>query len=191
MLRDLGYFIVKVFREIEHKGAFFLSRFLKDIPVCLSDSTDADAVELMSYLRQKYAHQAIVDMDVYLGKERVPCRLIGYRLSEEIVSQRRRKACEQFRKKGKTPSKEYLSWLEFSWYITNVDRQTWSAEVVGMVYRLRWQIELLFKSWKSLLEIHVLKGTRAERIECFLYGRFISITILTMLYGVCHLVCRE
>jgi hypothetical protein len=32
-----------------------------------------------------------------------------------------------------------------------------------------------------LLQIHVLKGTRPERIKCLLYGRLITIVILNML----------
>ena len=39
-------------------------------------------------------------------------------------------------------------------------------------------MELLFKEWKSLLHLHVLKGTRPERIRCFLYGRLITMTML-------------
>jgi hypothetical protein len=54
----------------------------------------------------------------------------------------------------------------------------WAAEVVATVYRIRWQIELLFKQWKSLLHLHVLKGTRPERLRCLLYGRLITITML-------------
>ena len=44
-------------------------------------------------------------------------------------------------------------------------------------------IELTFKSWKSLLQLHLLKGSRPERIECLLYGRLITITILNILYA--------
>ena len=55
------------------------------------------------------------------------------------------------------------------------------AEVVETVYRIRWQIELLFKQWKSLLHLHVLKGTRPERIKCLLYGRLITIMLLMRL----------
>ena len=54
----------------------------------------------------------------------------------------------------------------------------WAAEVVATVYRIRWQIELLFKQWKSLLHLHVLKGTRPERIRCLLSGRLMTITLL-------------
>jgi hypothetical protein len=53
--------------------------------------------------------------------------------------------------------------------------------VVGTVYRLRWQVELTFRNWKSLLKINVLKGTRPERIKCIIYGRLITITMLAMI----------
>ena len=38
------------------------------------------------------------------------------------------------------------------------------------------------KQWKSLLHIHVLAGTRPERIKCLLYGR---LTTITMLMRIC------
>src|SRR6266699_3945371 len=75
---------------------------------------------------------------------------------------------------------EYLNWLACGFYITNVRQQIWPSKVVGTVYRLRWQVELTFKNWKSLLNIHVLKGTRPERIKCILYGRLITITMMTL-----------
>src|SRR2546428_5933885 len=39
----------------------------------------------------------------------------------------------------------------------------------------------MFKNWKSLLNIHILKGTRPERIKCILYGRLITITMMTLI----------
>ena len=51
-------------------------------------------------------------------------------------------------------------------------------EAVGTVYRLRWQVELVFKNWKSLFQINVLKGTRSERIRCLIYGRLIVILVV-------------
>jgi hypothetical protein len=46
---------------------------------------------------------------------------------------------------------------------------------------VRWHIALTFKHWKSLLQIHVRQGTRPERIQCLLYGRFSTIVMLNML----------
>jgi IS4 transposase len=54
-------------------------------------------------------------------------------------------------------------------------------EALGTIYRLRWQVELTFKHWKSLFRINVLKGTRPERIQCLIYGRLIVILVVQRL----------
>lgn len=149
----------------------------------LESPAQAGAVVLVDYLQQHYPDDAVIDLPVYIGQERLPCRLLAYRLPDDVVKQRRRKASEEARKKGRMLTQEYLNWLAFGFYITNVSQQVWSSKVVGTVYRLRWQVELTFKNWKSLLNIHVLKGTRPERIKCILYGRLITITMMTLVYS--------
>ena len=42
-------------------------------------------------------------------------------------------------------------------------------------------MELVFKNWKSLFQINVLKGTRPERILCLIYGRLIVILVVQRL----------
>ncbi|KTA86978.1 hypothetical protein VO71_21075 [Aeromonas salmonicida subsp. smithia] len=37
----------------------------------------------------------------------------------------------------------------FCVWMTNLARETWPAERVMRLYRCRWQVELLFKEWKS------------------------------------------
>jgi len=54
-------------------------------------------------------------------------------------------------------------------------------EAVGIAYRLRWQVELTFKHWKSLFQINILRGTRPERILCLIYGRLIVIRVVQRL----------
>ena len=64
-----------------------------------------------------------------------------------------------------------------------MSREVWAPQVVGTIYRVRWQLELTFKRWKSLTQIHLLKGTRPERIRCFVYGRLIAMVLLGKLSG--------
>ena len=49
-----------------------------------------------------------------------------------------------------------------------------AADIIQL-YRLRWQIELVFKTWKSLLCIHKVKAVKKDRLECQLLARFIWI----------------
>ena len=39
-------------------------------------------------------------------------------------------------------------------FLTNLDREAFPLAWLGAVYRLRWQIELLFKEWKSYANLH-------------------------------------
>ncbi|MCP4105310.1 MAG: IS4 family transposase [Desulfobacteraceae bacterium] len=183
VLRDLGYFTLKSLIGIGGKSAFFLSRLLKSVNVYFSDDKDASPVNLPKYLDKKYGRLSVTELTVYLGEERLPCRLVAYRLPDEVVRERRGKARSTAQKKGGQRSKDYLNWLRFGFFVTNVPSEIWEPEVVGTVYRLRWQIELTFKNWKSLLNIHVLRGTRRERIECFLYGRLTAVVVMTMISG--------
>jgi len=183
ILRDLGFFKIDILAAIHDSGAFYLSRLPKGVNIFLSDSEDASPINLPRYLIENFPYNTEIDLDIYIGNNKMPCRLIAYKLPEEIADLRRRKARQAARKKGKTVSQDYLKWLDFGFYIANVSKDIWPAGVAGTIYRLRWQVELIFKAWKSLLNIHILRGSRPERIKCLIYGRLITITVMTMIYG--------
>lgn len=84
-------------------------------------------------------------------------------------------------RKGGTVSDHILVWQEFTFLITNLPEETASTKLIGTIYRLRWSIELIFKNWKSHLQLDVLQGTRPERIEVFLYVKMIGILLLGMI----------
>jgi hypothetical protein len=178
VIRDLGYFSVAVLQQIAAKEAWFLSRLSPKVAVYATAEATAVALALVDHVQPTVTPHGVGDFPVYLGAHRLPCRLLAYHLPDAVVEQRRRQAYETARKKGRTPTHAYLHWLQYGWYITNVGATVWAAEVVATGYRIRWQMELLFKQWKSLLHLHVLKGTRPERIRCLLYGRLITITML-------------
>ncbi len=184
IIRDLGYFSLKALVEFPTKNAFFLSRLTKLVNVYLSERDDTPIDNLGKYFLNEFPDHAVADIDAFIGqKERLPCRLIIYRLPEEIVNERIRKARKTATKKGRVLTQEQVAWLHFSFFITNVKKEIWPTGVIGTIYRIRWRIELIFKTWKSLLQIHVLKGTRPERIRCIIYGRLILIAIMTMIYS--------
>jgi hypothetical protein len=136
---------------------------------------------LVEHFQRYSPDDSVIDLPVYIGHERVPCRLLAYRLPDNVVQERRRKALEEARKKGRQLSQAYMEWRSFGFYIPNVSQQVWPPKMVGTVYRLRWQVELTCRNWKSLLHTHGLKGTRPERIQCMIYGRLITITMLAVI----------
>jgi len=55
---------------------------------------------------------------------------------------------------------------------------------VGMLfvlYRIRWRIELVFKTWKSILAIHKIRSAKSERVMCEVYGKLILAALSSMM----------
>lgn len=182
IIRDLGYFVIKDFKKIVEKEAFYLSRLQKNITVYLGRE-EQETIDIASYAKEKIGNRGFIDLNIYIGADKQPCRLVIYRAPEEVINKRKREEKKIAEKKGKVLSKERLNWLEFSFYITNVTEEVWPAEVIGTIYRIRWQIELIFKQWKQLFHLHIMAGTHAERVLCFLYGRLAMIIIVNSIYA--------
>jgi hypothetical protein len=144
IIRDMGYLVLGVLRELQAKGADFLSRY--KFGALLYDSKTGEKIELLKVLRKNNN----LDRILLIGEEKIQIRLIAIRLSEQEAADRRRKAkkdCYQRVNHGR----EYMELLGWKIYITSVDRTVWSPEEVARAYGMRWTIEMLFKSWKSCL----------------------------------------
>ena len=177
VIRDLGYFKLGSLRSISEKGAYFLSRMPSHIQVFLRVD-DERPVDLSAYFKKKFKHSQKIDIDVWIGAERLPVRLVAYRIPKDVIKERNRKAHKNAKEIGRTLSKAKLDLLGFSLFVTNVPREVLPAEIVGTVYRLRWEIELIFKQWKSILKIDVLKGICPYRIDCLIWGRLCQVILL-------------
>jgi hypothetical protein len=176
-LFDLGYFCFERFRRIMNSGAYWISRLQMGVKVFDTEGQELSLVEL---LRQSAAaRRTLIDMPVLLGKEcRLSCRLIALRIPQEMVARRRQKANEKAKKHGRTPSADYLEMQGWTIYVTNCqpEQLTWQAVVV--LYRTRWQIELLFKLWKSHsgLAMYRPKASAHERLA-LIYAKLIAVLV--------------
>jgi hypothetical protein len=178
---DLGYFKVKAFARIADAGAYFLSRLNHQTTLLHREAGCLQPLELASFLTTVAA--PCYETPIFLGvKERVACRLLASRVPESIVNQRRRNANKKAKKKGYTPSKAHLVLLAWNLFITNVPHTIWKMEAVFKAYPLRWQIELIFKSWKSYLHLASIKTKKKDTTLCYLYGRMLLILLTYALY---------
>ena len=173
---DLGYFKLKAFARIVEAGAYFLSRLNHQTTIFDADTGGLQPLELAALLNTVESNRT--EKAIFLGaKERVASRLVAYRLPEPIVNARRRIAKKNAKKKGYTPSQAHLALLAWNLFITNVPRTIWKTETVGKVYPIRWQVELIFKSWKSYLHLASIKTKKAAPTLCYLYGRMLLIVL--------------
>lgn len=192
-IRDLGYITTTYLLAVCRKNAYFINRLPKIGVYILSEGeykpinwTDLDK-------KLKKTGNSCHEIDVYLGKnEKIKCRMIIKPVPEEVSIKRIRKAAQGGkRKEGYQISKEYKIKSRYNIFVTNVPKKTLNRQQIVDSYRLRWQIEIIFKTWKSNLQIHKMKAMKSERMECQLIAKLIWILINTRLHHVTHLLLLE
>ncbi|URG41005.1 IS4 family transposase [Wolbachia endosymbiont of Ostrinia scapulalis] len=177
LISDLGYFVPSSFKQINEIGAYFISRYKSDTNIY--DVETNQKMELLECLEDKL----FLENEVLLGKEaKIRVRIICQKLTEEQSMARRRKANRLARSQGYTSSKRNQKLLNWSIFITNVPENKISAEQVLTIYRVRWQIELLFKLYKSYIRLDKLKG-KPCRVLCELYAKLCAILIFHGIVG--------
>ncbi|WP_341810567.1 IS4 family transposase [Wolbachia endosymbiont (group A) of Campoletis raptor] len=162
LIFDLGYFVPSSFKQIDEAGAYFVSRYKSDTNIY--DIETNQKIELLEYLEGQLSSEK----EVLLGKEvKIKVRIICQKLTEEQSMARRRKANKLAKSHGYTSSQKNQKLLDWSIFITNVPESKINAEQILTVYRVRWQIELLFKLYKSHINLDKLKGkTNPFRVLC-------------------------
>ena len=171
VLLDLGYFRLASLDEIAQKGAFFLMRYRYRTVLC---SLEGSRLDLLAYLESQ--SPAAVERPVQLGTASdtpVTCRLISVPVPREVAEERRRKAKRNAQEHGTTATDRQLRMLGWSIYLTNVPEKKLSTTQVIAFYRIRWQIELVFKFWKSYCGLDKLPGVRPERIMTEFYAKLL------------------
>lgn len=168
-LYDLGYFSLERFAAWQQAGAHYISRGISDLLVWV----DGQSQDLYAWLNTQPADQS-VDLWIDVGNAHHRCRLVAHRVPQEVSAQRRRKAREKAAKKGRTPTARHLGTCDWTVFITSCPESMLTQNEIVVLYRLRWQIELLFKLWKShnLLEQHRSSDPVRQMVE--LYARLIA-----------------
>lgn len=180
-LFDLGYFKTAALAQIAAAQAYFLTRLNHQVTLYEARESRLQVVELARGLRAE--PRPLLEKAVFLGtREGVAARLIAARMPEAVVNERRRKARQAARKRGYTPSHAHLTLLAWNLFVTNVPGTVWTPETVCKAYPLRWQVELIFKSWKSYLHLATLPTKTKEPTLCYLYGRLL---LILLTYALC------
>lgn len=165
VIRDLGYFSIGVFEKLIAAKAHVLSRLRYGVVI---SELDGKPIALKKLLKQKQG----VDRWVYIGSDKkVKVRLVMIPVPRSQAAEKIRKA-KLDRDARLNHNPEYYQWLRFNVYITTVDEQTWTADEVFKAYGIRWQIEIVFKCWKSGFNLqHILHEgcTNEYRVKVCIY----------------------
>lgn len=171
VIRDLGYFVLDVFKDLRRKGVFFLSRLRSNVAVYCPDT--GRRLNLLSILKK----QSCTDINVLIGRDhKLPVRLVAMPVPEHIANERRRKARNN-RDRRCNPSKETLQLLGWQIFVTNVEHDIWNPSTVCKVYAIRWRIEIIFKAWKSHMALASIPEGSKNELDVYIYSQLVNITI--------------
>jgi hypothetical protein len=113
-------------------------------------------------------------VNVYLGaKKKVACRLIIECLPKQVIAQKLRKAKMAAKREGRVLGNDTKARIGMNLFVTNMSNEDLPLEHVWPLYRLRWQIELVFKVFKSVAKIDKIKKVNRYRLECYLFGKLL------------------
>jgi hypothetical protein len=189
IIRDLGYFSREVFQAFMDKGAYFLSRLDSQITVI----TDKERKQLSFkeiYREMKKKGIDRKEVMVLIGSEKkINVRLIMESAPKEVYEKRVRDARKRnkvnsrkkHRKSGsKKPlvlKEETLARYRFTLLITNIEPDKLHHSQALPLYRIRWQVELVFKIWKGTYKVAEVGPMKKQRFVCLLMAKLILLAI--------------
>ena len=182
-ISDLGFFNIKAFWRIDEKGAFYLSRMKANVNV-YSDPQATQVIDLVKLLKKLKTNDAEIEVYLKTGKHIIKSRLIIERMPDEIKAKRLRTINQHNKKRGHQTQYRTKVLAGFNLYVTNTSSELVPRKMIRTLYGIRWQVELVFKSWKSNFALSKVTGKQPERIKCLIYAKLLFITITTKIAAV-------
>ena len=165
VLADAGYAKAGQMAHVKASGADYVVRCApKQIALYLPGGERLNVVKEL----QRSKGKMTVSMNVLLGLkdgERQSGWLHAFRLPEKDAQQARRRVKKRAQKKYKGIINEETLYLA-GWMLilTSFPPEKVPAEIVGRLYRGRWQIEIVIKRLKSVLDLDALRARRGSRL---------------------------
>jgi hypothetical protein len=178
LMFDLGYFNQHHLATIQSQSAFFITPLQPQLAICTLNHTPLD---LIAHLQGCPANEETLELVCRVGGQvQLPVRLVARRLPAQRVAQRRRQAQAKARDQGYALSPTRWELLAWELLITNLP-PTFQPASVFALYDLRWQIELVFKLWKSQLHLADFGNWHPHRLFCQLFARLIAAVLFQWL----------
>jgi len=160
LLADRGYPSRDFFAEVEAAGGHFvirLSRCYKPWVLAVRGEHErvlSEPIPLAELVAQPPDELLDLDIEFRQGKKRWPFRIVVVPGRDEVGA----------------------------WLCSNLPRSEFPAELVGRLYKFRWQIELLFKEWKSYANLrkfdtanpHIAEGLIWASLATAILKRFLA-----------------
>ncbi len=185
VIGDAGYAKAQDLARLDTTGAAFIVRTgWNAVRLRMPDGAPLDLFAVLKGVPERGRAEiaAAIALD-RAGTQRLPIRLVILGKSAEEAARARARARRKSRKQGKTPKKETLQAAGYIMLLSSLDDRDFSAADVLEFYRLRWQIELVFKRLKSLLHLDQLPAKDPDLARCWIYAKIIVALLLEDMSG--------
>jgi hypothetical protein len=179
LLEDMGFLEGERLQSYMEQGVYFLTR----VPAWTAlfqkkqRGKGYQRLDLVKWLRQ--AEGWYRQRQVYVfHKQKLALRLLAVRVPEEIAEQRRQRVRTEAKKRGRPVSQKKLDLCAWNVLITNAPQELISVSEGWEIRRVRWQIELVFRVFKSEGGIDKTQARTRERVLSELYAKLLAMVVL-------------
>ena len=172
VLADSGYARTEQLLAVKEKGAEFVVRYGLNRVRLLSET--GVHLKIADELKKHEGEREVtIPVKIDSGKETQEAFLHAYRLSEPAAQRARRKIRRRASKDSRpTPKADTLYLADWMIVLTSFKPEQVSAGTIGKLYRARWQIELVIKRLKSVLNLDALRARRGSQLaQVYLLGK--------------------
>jgi hypothetical protein len=183
IIKDVGYWNGSQWKDYTQAGVYFLSRLRSDVSLYqpATASQPPVRIELSQFLP---ADNQLVSYNWLLGNQKTPVRVCIEKVPDGVKTQRLAKLEKLAKSQKWDLSALRIQFCGYNLYVTNTSETQLASSLIRSIYGLRWQIELVFKAWKSIFDLDTVKPMSIFRFECMLYGRLMLILLTNQLQAV-------
>jgi Transposase DDE domain len=185
-LQDKGFFCARAFEVARQNKAFLLGPIPNSVTLWQAGADGSlEALDLAAVLAATTQNQ-VQYTEVFTGKgahRTGPLRIVAFRLSPKSSERRRAALREACRRQGRTPKARALQLADWQILVTNAPEEKLPAGVISYLYRARWQVELIFRSLKTLLRLDQTRSENPNRVQCEIWARLTLGIVLFVLHA--------
>ena len=173
-LADLAYFSLDELEKLTENDVYWISRLKANS--YLADE-NGERIDLEKTLKAE-VENTYIRKTLRIGKRKqLLVYLVAERLSEAETNKRKRYIRRRAKRKAQTPSKALLQLAGYNLYITNIEEHRLTPKQVCASVGIRWQVELIYKCFKSIGKLHVSRSQKPYRMLSEIYAKLIALLI--------------
>lgn len=181
MVGDRAYGTANGIAHVVNQGGHVLVRInASSLPLWHGHGARLDPLVLAGTLEAGQSIEERVEIRPSEG-DPIVGRLCIHALSEEQVRQAQRRVLRTKSKKGHRPGRRAIESAKYVMLFTTVSAASMSTSQASAVYRLRWQVELAFKTLKTVLRFGDLPNRLAETGRTWLLAKLVCALLIERL----------